>query len=549
MSMPSPATSPRHSPLLSALLRWGPPLTLVILAIAAHAVSLGGGFFWDDYSLAQGDLLNRPLAEFWKYPPTIALEEHYWPVTYTGFWLLHKLSGLDPFTFRFANILLHAANVLLVFLLLRQLRIGSAWLGAALFAVHPVHVESVAWIIELKDVLSAFWLLLATVAFVQQNSLQSPALRAVGLIAAGTLYVLAVWSKTVAIGWPVAMGVLLAAYLPDRIKKHDIALTVYVFLGAILLWLDLRVTARVAHATISLSAVERLELVGRTFWWYVAKLIWPVPLLALYPRWQLGGSSFTHFWPSVALFAAAGGATICWFRLPSARPLVAWLVWFVIFLGPTLGIIPHSFMVHSFVADRYLYLASMAPCALAAMGYTYVSKRYAGQRLLRLKLAGFAAVVLTIYFSLSMMHSALYAQPTKLLRHTLAHNPNAANLLVMLGATLAQRGELEESAQCFRKAKTLAPDELAARANLAVISWQLGDVETALEETSAVLGVLPRHSLSWSVYAAALAAKGKTEEAQRAARRALELNPEQQLARKVLQGEITTAPLPKRRKN
>ncbi len=526
-----------------------PALSLIVLAVGVYFPSLGGGFFWDDYSLAQGQLLERPLHEFWRYPPRLALEEHYWPVTYTVFWSLHKLSGFDPFTFRLANVLLHAANTLLALALLRRLGVRCAWFGAALFAVHPTHVESVAWIIELKDVLSGFLFLSATLLYLRKSATESHPRRALTMAAAGILYALAVWSKTVAISWPLVLAILLWGYDATRLKKDFPVFLLYAGLGALLLWLDLQVVARTAHAQVFLSIGERLELVGRAFWWYVAKLIWPAPLLALYPRWELGAGGISRFLPTFAMICAVLVAVLWGLRSNAGRTVVVWLLWFLLLLLPTLGGVPHSFMIHSFVADRYLYLASLGPCALLSVGLSYLWEQMALQRLKRLLLAGGAAVILTIFGSMSLMHAALYSQPINLLRHTLRHNPQSANFRVMLGAMLAQRGQLLEAAEHFRKATELSPEETAARANLAVVSWQLGDLDSALVETSAVLSTTPKHAMCWAVRAASLAAKGLTRQAQEAAQRALELDPQQQLALRILRGEITTGTVSERSGN
>ena len=134
---------------------------------------LWGGFVWDDNLCIKVDPVRdvSGLWQIWFSPSAIEEENHYWPLVYTTFWLEHKLWGFDPTGYHIVNVLLHLANTLLVWHLLRRLAVPGAWLVAAVFAVHPLHVESVAWIIERKDVLSGLFYLgvvLVWIRFVEQ---------------------------------------------------------------------------------------------------------------------------------------------------------------------------------------------------------------------------------------------------------------------------------------------------------------------------------------------------------------------------------------------
>lgn len=519
-------------------------LAIAALAIAVYYPSLSGTFFWDDYSLVHGRLLERPILDIWRYPPAIPLEEHYWPVTYSVFWILHALFGYDPFALRCANVLIHAANSLLVWWLLLRLRSRGAWFAAMLFAVHPVHVESVAWIIELKDVLSGFFFLLAIIVFLWAPEARTKASEIISYFAAAICYALAVLSKTVAVGWPLIVLVLIWTQFPREQRRHStFAALSILLLGLILLGLDLWVAHSSAHAASTVPFAQRVELVGKAFWWYVRKLIWPAPLLALYPKWTLGGGAIVRFAETALLAIAAPVILLLARKTPAAKKIVFWLCWYFVLLAPTLGFVAHSFMVHSYVADRYQYLASIGPIALFATGVAWLWEKSAGGRAQRLLLAGGAAVLLIHYSALSLVHASLYAQPEKLLRHTLAHNAKSAHLHTMLGAILAQKGALDDAAEHFRQAKRMAPTELAPRVNLSIVNWQRGAVEEALEETSAVLAVEPERPLLWAIRAASLARVGKEMEARQAAQQALALDPEEELAAKVLRGEITTVPL------
>jgi tetratricopeptide (TPR) repeat protein len=522
------------------VLEWA---SLVALAIAIFYPSLGGPFFWDDYSLLYGRALEGSLVDIWRFPPALPLEEHYWPVTYSLFWILRAFFGYDPFYFRLVNVLLHTANTLLVYAMLRRVGTRGAWVASALFAVHPIHVESVAWIIELKDVLSGFFFLLATIVFLRGVDSLAARKRLGWWIAAGFCYALAAWSKSVAFVWPLAIALVVWAYRPQEFRSARRAIVCYLAAGAVLLGLDLITAHRFSHAEVHLGLAQRAELVGRAFWWYLAKLVWPAPLAALYPRWTLGEGELTRYLPSLALILAAGATALAAWRHLGSRKVLVWFGWYFLLLAPTLGFLTHSFMVHSYVADRYQYLASIGPFAAFGIGAAQICAWSETKRPWRLAIVGGIGVLLTTYAALALMHAALYAQPEKLLRETLRHNPQSANFQTMLGAILAQRGQLEEAATYFEQASKLSPTDMSPRVNLAIVQWQAGDCEAALEQTSTVLTREPKRALMWAVRAASLARLGRHEEAIAAARKALQLETSQPLALKVLSGEITSAPV------
>ena len=136
---------------------------------------LWGGFVWDDIPCIKTDPVREVsgLWQIWFSPGAIENEYHYWPLVYTTFWLEHKLWGFDPTGYHIINVMLHLANTLLLWHLLRRLVVPGAWIVAAVFAVHPLHVESVAWVIERKDVLSGLFYLgaaLVWMRFVEQPS-------------------------------------------------------------------------------------------------------------------------------------------------------------------------------------------------------------------------------------------------------------------------------------------------------------------------------------------------------------------------------------------
>ena len=149
---------------------WPVPGALCLLAVVSYLPAvLWGDFIWDDLPMIGTLAVRDPggLRQIWFSPAELDAEGHYWPLVYSAFWLQHKLWGFAPAAFHAVNVLLHAANTLLLWQLMRRLAVSGAWVVAAVFAVHPVHVESVAWVIELKDVLSGLFYLSALLAWIR----------------------------------------------------------------------------------------------------------------------------------------------------------------------------------------------------------------------------------------------------------------------------------------------------------------------------------------------------------------------------------------------
>ena len=176
---------------------------LALLVLASYFPALSGGFVWDDVIFSEEPVIHRwsGLWNIWFSPADIRNEGHYWPVVYTTFWLEHKLWGLAPFGYHFVNLVLHLVNGLLVWRAALRLAVPGAWALAAVFAVHPLHVESVAWVIERKDLLSALFYLSAVLAWIRFTETPRPAryCLVLGLFTAGLL------SKSVVVTLPAAL--------------------------------------------------------------------------------------------------------------------------------------------------------------------------------------------------------------------------------------------------------------------------------------------------------------------------------------------------------
>ena len=332
---------------------------LVLMAVVSYFPATQAGFVWDDegYSPPPSRCGSASgLARIWFSPTAVPSEGHYWPLVYTTFWLEHKLWGFAPAGYHLVNLLLHLVNTLLLWRILLRLPVPGAWLVAAVFAVHPLHVETVAWVIERKDLLAALFYLAAFSAYMRFSAAprRRPYLAALGLYAAGLL------CKSIVVTLPAAL-LILAWWLRGRVTREDLLRLLPFFLaGAGIVFADwLYYSAREPYS-FDYSLPERALIAARALWFYAGKLLWPAGLAVIYPHWDLSGALA---WSWLAA-AAAAAALLHFARRRTGRGPAAGVLFFAVTLSPVLGFVDYGYMQFSFVADRFQYLAGIGVMAV-----------------------------------------------------------------------------------------------------------------------------------------------------------------------------------------
>src|SRR5438309_10758800 len=265
-------------------------LVLAVLTILVYRPAWNGGFLWDDdVYITTNELLTAPdgLRRIWF---SFDSPSQYFPLVYTMFRVEHAFWGLNPTGYHWVNLLLHVANALLVWGVLARLKVPGAWLAGAIFALHPVQVESVAWITERKNVLMGFFFLLtllAWVAFVDERTKRRWCFYGLALI----LYVLALSAKTTACTLPAAL--LLILWLQKKPISWQRTFEILPFLvlglamGLLAMWWEHYHQGTSRAAIPFLSPVDRVLVASRAVWFYVSKLIWPSNLTFIYPKWNI----------------------------------------------------------------------------------------------------------------------------------------------------------------------------------------------------------------------------------------------------------------------
>ncbi len=542
-----------HKPSASAA------LLLVVITILAYLSALRGGFVWDDAEyVTENPALQVPggLWGIWFDPSAHNTEAHYWPVTYTSFWVEYQLWGARPVGYHLTNVLLHVLNSILLWLLLRRLAIPGAVLAAVIFALHPVHVESVAWIIERKDVLSGLFYILAFWAYVRFLTTRAWSIYAL----AAVLFICAMLSKSVAVTLPVALGLWC---MRDRVRRAEVLpLIPLIALAAGLTLLDLwRVAQSAPPYGPDLPLLDRPLIAGRAFWFYLGKLLWPAELMATYPRWEIEPGSFWQWlYPLAALALVASLWALR--RKLGKGPLLA-VLFFAVTLGPVLGLVQFGFMRVSFVADRFQYLASIGIIVLVAAA----SARGVGRLRLPARWTALAAAgLLLVLGGLTWRYAGVYRDDETFWRYNVRKNPESYAAHYNLGVVLGDAGETPEAALFhLRRALEIYPDfaeaqnrlgmELARRKQHDVAVWhfreavqidpdfadawhnlgfalaQQGQLEPALECYLEALSIRPDFSKAHYHLAVALAKLGRLEPAIQHFRNALQLDPDEVDAR------------------
>ena len=495
-------------------------LLLAVLTVAAYLPALGAGFVWDDVILVNESVIHdwSGLWNIWFSPADIEREAHYWPVTYTSFWIEHKLWGLEPLGYHAVNVLLHLVNVLLIWRILRRLAVSGAWVVAAVFAVHPLHVESVAWVIERKDVLSALFYLTAVLTWIRFTEGPRPGryLLALGLFTAGLL------SKSIVVTLPAAL-LIWHWWRTGRITRTDLTRLVPFFAVALVVTAaDLAFYASREPLDLGYSLAERVLIAARALWFYAGKLLWPTDLIVIYPLWEISAADPVG-WTYVV--AAAALAALLWFgsRRLGRGPLAGGL-FFAVTLSPVLGFVDYGYMQFSLVADRFQYLAGLGVLAVLVGAAAHGTARLqAGTRRLA---AGGLAVVLALLGAQTWLQARIYRDGVTFFSHIVAHNPSARDAHLNLVAPLAEAGRYDEALAAARIGVERRPDRADAYVDLGSVLVRLKGFDEADSVLRTALELDPRHPGAHQNLGEALRRRGRYGEAIEMYGNALEADPD-----------------------
>ncbi|MDD9859312.1 MAG: tetratricopeptide repeat protein [Nitrospira sp.] len=420
-------------------------LVLGLLVGVSYFPATMAGFVWDDLAFTAARPVQNlsGLWQIWFAPGNITNEGHYWPVLYSLFWLEHKLWGFAPAGYHIVNMLLHLIVTLLLWRLLLRLEVAGAWVAAAVFAVHPLHVESVAWVIGRKDPLAAgFYLacVLTYIRFVEDGHWWRYSC-ALGLFGLGLL------SKSVVVTLPASL-LIWHWWKQGRVTGTDLGRALpflAVGLGVTVVdWLSYK---SLEHVVFDYSVIERGLIAARAWWFYISKLVWPSELAVIYPRWEVGTGGALA-WGCVA--ATVTVAVLLWVsRHRTGRGPLAGALFFTVTLSPMLGFVDYGYMQFAFVADRYQYLAGAGVIAVL------VGAAASGARRLPDTWRTIVPVVVTVVVvaclgTITWHQAAIYKDEGTFFRRVAALNPAARFAHYNLGREYQRQGRLEEALVAYR---------------------------------------------------------------------------------------------------
>jgi tetratricopeptide (TPR) repeat protein len=478
-----------------------------------------GGFLWDDDAHVTKIGL-RSLSGLGRIWWDLGATQQYYPLVHTAFWIEHKLWGDAPLGYHLVNIFLHTLAALLVFQILQCLRVPGAFLAATIFALHPVQAETVAWITELKNTLSAVFYLGAMLSYLGFDRTRDKRHYALAL----ALFVMGLLSKTVTATLP---GGVLVIFWWQRgglsWKKDVMPLLPFFTLGAGCGVLTAWVERKFIGATgieFELTAVERYLIAGRAIWFYLGKLFWPAELVFLYPRWQISSAAWWQY-----LFPAAAAVLLLalWSIRRQTRGPLAALLFFGGTLFPALGFFNVYPFRYSFVADHFQYLASLGIITLVSAA-AWLTLQRAGQRM-RVVGTAICLLVLVTLALLSWRQSRMYADLETLYETTIARDPDCWMAHTNLAIALADRGRTDEAIVHYQKAIALNPACWREHNNLGVILFGRGKVAEAIAHYQKALEIKPDFADAHNNLALALVSGGRVEEAIAHYQKALEIEP------------------------
>ncbi len=456
---------------------------LIVLAVCiVYVPVMDGKYIWDDDLYLTANPLIKA-SDGWQQVWYDKQQVTYYPLTSEAFWIGWRLWGNDAGSFHLMNILLHALSAVLVWRVLRRLKAPGAYVAALIWAVHPVGVETVAWVSELKNILPMIFSLLVLLAYLHFDDTGKWQWYALSLLA----FLAALLSKTAVVALPLTLP-LLMWWRHGRIGWKDLLrvlpyLPLALLLGLVTMWFEQSYGARdvAVHPE---ALASRIAASGWIVWFYLCKIVWPVGLNLIYPRWQVSGNGLLAFVPLTLLVAAFVVMFICRKRW-GAGPLVA-LGSFVILLGPVLGLADIGWFRFSLVADHFQYTAMVAVIALVVGA---VAVAMAGRADWAKWRGPLAAVVVVVLGMLTYCHAAVFHDPLTLWRDTKARNDRAWVAWNNLGS-LEPRLPVSSRLEYFDRAIELNPTYIKALGNRANAYEQLGRLPEALSDHDKIITLM-----------------------------------------------------------
>lgn len=492
-------------------------LAILVMVLAVYLPAMQGRFVWDDDVHVSRNLY---MAEPGGFAKLWGQSAFYYPLTSTTFWLERRLwapvdappEKMPTAPYHQLNIILHALNSILLWRLLRRLRIPGAWVAGAVFALHPVNVQSVAWITELKNCQSGFFFLLALHAWLNSDS----GWRALWYGATIVLFACAVLSKTSTVVLPFAL-LAIDAWKREPLNRKSALRYAPLFVLSLVAGL-LTVILHRPHVTQTTEFIdtypERVIIAGRGVWFYLSKAFWPTNLSFVYTRWKIDAANWISYLPATGVLAM----TILLFLLRKRlgiAPLIAWS-YYVASLIPVMGFFKMFYTRYSYVADHWQYLGLMCaiPFTVGVVAHFFQRVGSAADT----PRPPVAAIVLTslllgLFGSLTWRQAHVYQSPIALWQDVLKKNPASWMAHNNYGTALREIRDEDAAFREFNEAARLRPNFWEAHFNLGTVMLTKKMDEESYKEFQEVVRLNPHQDVAYYNMASYEALHGKLDDA------------------------------------
>ena len=486
---------------------WVLAIVLLVVTLIAYSPAWNGKPIWDDDEhLTRPDLRSlNGLVQIWTH---LGTTHQYYPVVHTIFWIEHWIWGDTPLGYHLTNILLHVAAALLLVRILRELQVPGRWVAGAVFALHPVQVESVAWISELKNTLSGLFFLSSILFYLGFDRTRKRG----GYFAALGLFCLGLLSKSVIAILP---ATILVAFWWERGRlswKRDVLplmpfFTIGISGGFFTAWVE-RTFVGAQGPAFQLSIIERILIAGRAFWFYLSKLFWPTHLIFIYPQWDVSQAVWWQYLFPIAvllLFVAL------WMLRQKCRGPLAAFLFFIGMLFPVLGFLNVFPFIYSIVADHFQYLACIGIITLTAAGLgLFVA---AAPPWVRRTGMATCFILIAVLVGLTWQQTRMYRDEETLWRITLSRNSDCWMAHNNLASLLLKSGRLDEAIVHYEETLAKRPDPERAHYNLAAAFEAAGKTDHAIEHYRMALEMRPDYADAHYNLGGVFARNGQIDEA------------------------------------
>jgi len=498
-------------------------LALAILAIYSQTATYGYVAYDDDQYVYKNPWVQAGLTAYnvgWAF--TTFFYSNWHPLTWISYMLDFSLFGSNPGAQHLVNVALHLASTLLLFFALTRMT-RQPWrcaVVAAIFAVHPLHVESVAWISERKDVLSTFFEMLTLLLYVRYTT--KPGTRSYLAVAAA--FALSLLAKPMAVTFPFVL--LLLDYWP--LRRLDWPLKAAALRPLFMEKVPLLAMAAVASVLTFLAqrgygavvSLNRFPLPARAanaaiaYVSYMVKTVWPADLAVLYPA---RGPEFGSAVTALLILAALTWAALRWVK-PRPYLVVGWF-WYLGMLVPVIGLVQVGTQA---MADRYTYV----PMVGLSIAIVWTVADWVEHRPALRTVAAAATIAALAVLAVASYRQATYWKSSRtLFEHTLAVTTDNSIIQNNLGVIMAGEGNTAEAIKLYRKALATAPEYAEADANLGHQLLNSGQLDQAQSSLIKALDLSPNSPLAQADMGLLLAARGEFEGARRHLERSLTLAP------------------------